>query len=158
MKALSPEQLLKLWQKMSVHSLGKKAFSKILGQVIPYTGSISPLIEEWETGRCHVSIKDSRKVRNHLNCIHAIALANLGELSTGLAVTSILPEGGKIILKNLEIEYIKKAKGPIYAIAESGVLPSELGSENIEHKVSSKIFDQNKIHVCSAHAVWVVRK
>ncbi len=142
---------------MGQHGIGRRMFSKIVGSFIPYTGSISPQIEEWDNGHCRVAMKDSRKVRNHLNCVHAIALANLGELSTGLATISILPEGAKIILKELKIEYIQKAKGPLYAIAESGVLNQELSSENVTHIVHSKIFDKSQAHVCSAQATWYIR-
>jgi len=66
--------------------MGSVVFSRILGLTIPYTGSIKAHVELLEPGHAIVFMKDRRCVRNHLDSIHAIALANLAELSTGLAM------------------------------------------------------------------------
>ena len=47
-----------------------------------------------------VVLKDKRAIRNHLDCIHAIALANLGELASGLALLSIIEPSLKAIVVN----------------------------------------------------------
>ena len=56
-----------------------------------------------------------RAIRNHLSSVHAIALANLGELAGNLALACALPDDGRFIVTKLAIEYKKKARGRITA-------------------------------------------
>jgi len=108
--------LLKQWNQFSVLPFGDKIFSKVVGLKIPYTGSISAHVKQLRPAYAEVILPDSRKVRNHLQCIHAIALMNLGEFSTGLALHASLPENFRAILTHLEIDYFKKARGDISSI------------------------------------------
>ena len=83
--------------------------------MIPYTGSIKARIVRLQPGHAQVRLPDKRRVRNHLNSVHAIALANVAELSTGLAVLSGMPAGINGILIGLEVHYLKKARGELIA-------------------------------------------
>jgi len=155
---VTPESLLSLWNKMGSTSAGKKVFSKIVGWTIPYTGSISPLVDVLSVGHAEVILKDTRSVRNHLNSVHAIALANVGEFSTGLCVISSMPAEARAILKSIHVEYLKKARGTLRAIAE---FPENIFPEGVEIvqksvEVSGAIFDEAGECVSKVKAVWVV--
>jgi acyl-coenzyme A thioesterase PaaI-like protein len=69
-------------------------------------------------GYAEVVMHDRRAVRNHLDCVHAIALANLGELAGNVALFYALPDDARFIVSGLEIEYMKKARGTITAVGE----------------------------------------
>lgn len=108
--------LLKQWNQFSGLPFGSKIFSKLVGLKIPYTGSVSAQVIQLRPGFAEVVLPDSKKVRNHLHCIHAIALMNLGEFSTGLSLHAALPDNFRAILTHLEIDYFKKARGDISSI------------------------------------------
>ena len=111
--------LLKLaWDVMSGLPGGKLLFSRLVGRAAPYSSSIHATVTVLRAGYCEVQMSDRRAVRNHLDCVHAIALANLGELAGNLALAYSLPDDARFIVSALAIEYLKKARGPITAIGE----------------------------------------
>lgn len=108
-------QLLQWWQRLRTRPAGKWLFARVLARGVPYTGTIHPEILQVEPGHARVQMRDRRMVRNHLNSVHAVALANLGELTTGLAMTATLPPDIRSILVALHVEFRKKARGTLTA-------------------------------------------
>jgi acyl-coenzyme A thioesterase PaaI-like protein len=108
-------QLHRVWRACRRVPGGKRAFSRLVGTMAPYTGSIGARVVELRPGFAKVQMRDRRAVRNHLNCVHAIALMNLAEVTTGLAVMTGLADDGRGILKGLEMKYLKKARGTLTA-------------------------------------------
>src|SRR5690606_32492058 len=93
-------------------------FSRLVGRMAPYTGSVRATVTVLRAGYAEVEMQDRRGVRNHLDCIHAIALVNLAELAGNLALAYSLPDDARFIVSGIEIEYMKKARGRITAIGE----------------------------------------
>lgn len=143
----------RMWEKFSGLPGGKYLFSKAVGKAAPYTGTIGAEVVELRPGFAKVQMKDKKKVRNHLNSIHAVALVNLAEVTTGLAMTSGLPEGARGILKGLNIEYIKKARGLLVAECSAEVSES---TERRELEIQGDIMDQSGDVVARATAIWLV--
>ncbi|MDJ0835171.1 MAG: DUF4442 domain-containing protein [Acidobacteriota bacterium] len=77
---------------------GPWLFSRFIGFVVPYTGTIRSKILELQPGFARVALNDRRRVRNHLKSVHAIALMNLGEFSTGVALMAQLSDRSRAIL------------------------------------------------------------
>ncbi len=112
------QSIMGLWKMLGRTASGRWIFSQILGRAAPYTGSIHARVEVLEKGRCKVRMADRRAVRNHFRSIHALALMNLGEMATGLAMYSIMPPQYRGIPVHLEIDFFKKARGWITADAQ----------------------------------------
>jgi acyl-coenzyme A thioesterase PaaI-like protein len=106
------------WNLLSGMPGGKALFSRLVGRIAPYTGSIYASITVLRAGYAEVEMRDRRAVRNHLDCVHAIALANLAELAGNVALAYSLPDDARFIVSGMEIEYMKKARGTITAIGE----------------------------------------
>lgn len=145
--------LLRRWRRWSGLPGGKWAFGKALGWMVPYTGSIKPGILELAPGRARVRLRDRRAVRNHLRSVHAIALINLGEVASGLAVMAGIPDEARGILTHLGIEYVKKARGTI--VAECVTAPPEWRTP-AEHDVTATLTDASGDVVARVKARWKV--
>jgi acyl-coenzyme A thioesterase PaaI-like protein len=109
------DKILLTWNKLKDKPFGKTIFSRGVGKLAPYTGTIKALVTDLEPGRCTTFLKYRKSNMNHLRSTHAIALSNLGEMTSGLAVLSGLGSEIRGILTGLEMDYIKKAKGDLTA-------------------------------------------
>ena len=149
-----PMTIADLWRKMQSLPLGKQAFSKLLGVRIPYSGSIGAEIVELADGHAVVKLGDRRAVRNHLNSIHAIALMNLGELATGLAVFHKLDGSAKGIITELRMTYAKKARGTITARCDV-TFPELTGKHDL--LVEGALTDEKGDEVARVYATWKIQ-
>ena len=152
--AASPESLIRRqWETWSGRPAGKRIFSALLGRIVPYTGSMGARVEEIRPGYARATLRDRKKVRNHLRSVHAVALLNLAELSSGLALNYALPPDARSILKGLSMEYHKKARGLLTAEATAPVL-QDAAERDLE--IETAVRDEAGDVVATAKAHWRV--
>ena len=147
--------LAHLWHRLHPLPGGTWLFSRILGWMVPYTGTIGAHVRELGSGRARVTLRDRRRVRNHLNSIHAVALVNLGEVTSGLAMLMILPSGVQSIVTGLTIEYEKKARGTLTATS-TVTLPPAI-TEEITVDVTAEIHNAEDEIVARIRVTWRLR-
>ena len=149
----APEQrLITMWNRYGGTAVGRKLFSIILGRTAPYSGTIKAEVLTLKPGSVQVALKDRRSVRNHLNSIHAIALANLGELASGLAMISAIPPNTRAIVVNLEIKYLKKARGRL--VAEGSANPPQSITKPLDSLAVAEIKDAEGDIVSRVDVHW----
>ena len=141
------------WQRCTSLPGGNWLFSRLLGLRAPYSATLGARVEQLEPGRCVVVLRERRRVRNHLGSVHAMALANLGELATGLALMNSLPNQARGILVGFSVDYLKKARGRLTATCRC-----EIPSSNLEHEylLTGEIRNENGDIVAIARARWLV--
>ena len=119
--------------------------------LVPYSGSIRAQVRELTPGHARLTLRERAAIRQHLGSIHAVALVNLGELTSGLAMLSALPHGVRAIVLQLSAEYFKKARGLL--TAEANVAAPEV-SGPVDLVVHADITNQAGELVCRVTARW----
>jgi acyl-coenzyme A thioesterase PaaI-like protein len=143
---------VRLWKRLSPLPGGHWMFSRLLGSMVPYSGSIRPRIDHLAPGDARLTVRDRRRLRNHLSSIHAVALANAGELASGLAMTAALPPSIRGIVVRLDTEYFKKARGTL--VATSSARPPDSVVEPITHAVQGEVHDAEGDLVARTTVHW----
>jgi acyl-coenzyme A thioesterase PaaI-like protein len=141
------------WDRFQPERNGKQLFSQFLATTIPYTGSIHAEVEDVRPGSAHVLMPDRPELRNHLGSVHAIALCNLAELTANLALGYSLPERSRFIVTRLDIEYLKKAVGPIQG---RSTCPIPATNQRQEYTLPVTLHDQSGDVVARATLISLV--
>lgn len=152
--SLTKVTIAQAWATLSPLPLGKQAFAKLIKLKIPYSGSIGAVVQELHDGHAVVTLQDRRAVRNHLDCVHAIALANLGEMTSGIAMFHAIDGRSKGIVTELRMEYLKKARGTLTATCDVEVTPVTAPREQT---VVGIIRDKQGEVVANCHATWSLK-
>lgn len=144
-------RVLALWRTCRGWPLGREVFAFVFGWLVPYSATVGARVLTLEPGHARLVMRDRRGVRNHLGSIHAVALANLGELTSGLAMLTGLAPGVRGIVRSIGIEFAKKARGTL--VAESRVNPPEVSGDT-DFEVSAEIRDSAGDVVATVRVQW----
>lgn len=145
------ERIRRTWAGLSPLPGGRWLFSLALRFLAPYSGAVGARVEVLEPGYVNLTLRDRRAVRNHLNSVHAIALANIAELASGLAMLTGLPATVRGIPTAISIQYLKKARGLLTAEARVAV-PAV--TEDCNYEVTATVKDQAGDEVARAQVTW----
>ncbi|MEM7134931.1 MAG: DUF4442 domain-containing protein [Myxococcota bacterium] len=94
-----------------------KALSFALGKTVKFVGTAGLSVDELTPERAVVSVRNQKKVQNHIGSVHACAMALIAETATGFVVGMNLPDAAVPVIKSLRIDYVKRAKGDMRAVA-----------------------------------------
>ncbi len=148
---MSIQTILPLWKRLSSLPMGKWIFSYLIRFVNPYTGKLGSQVSVFEKGYAEIILEDKKRNRNHLNSIHAIALTNLGEFTSGISVLGSLDKNIRGIVSHISVDFIKKARGRLRAVSRCD-LPDI--KEDTEFNVFAEIFDAEDELVARVDVTW----
>jgi acyl-coenzyme A thioesterase PaaI-like protein len=150
-RASDTQKMLARLIALAASPIGRVFFNRILARQNPYTAGIGAKVVELRPGYAKFTLKDRKKIRNHLNSIHAVALTNLGEMTSGLALNVGLPANVRCIVTQITTEYLKKARGTL--VAESRCeLPTVTG--DMDFQVEAVITDADQEVVAKVKVNW----
>ncbi|VAW69628.1 hypothetical protein MNBD_GAMMA10-1013 [hydrothermal vent metagenome] len=145
--------LYRYWRFLQNKPFGRWIFNRIIRFINPYTGALKANICALDKGFARIELRDRRGIRNHLNSIHAIALTNLAEYTSGLALITLFSENIRGIPVEIKIEFLKKARGVL--IAECRTQLADLSiAQAVEHIVRAEIRDADNDLVARAEVSW----
>lgn len=145
--------VLKLWNTCQKYPFGNWLFGQAIRKRVPYTGRIHPMVRSLAPGKAEIAMRDRRRVRNHLQSVHAVALINLAEATSGLAFVAALTPEYRAILVAFEMRYLKKSRGTISAKCS---VPPPKGEG--EYVVDVDLTNAENDVVARARATWKVGK
>ena len=93
------------------------ALSKAMGRVIKYAGTSGLRFEKLTPNECIIVIPNRKKVQNHIGSVHAAAMGLLAETATGFMTGLSVPDNRIIVIKSMNLEYLKQATGDMKAVA-----------------------------------------
>ncbi|HRH68939.1 MAG TPA: DUF4442 domain-containing protein [Flavobacteriales bacterium] len=138
----------------------------LLPWAIPFNRPHGFRVHPLPTGGISVRIPYWRVNRNHINGIHACAIATASEMCSGLSVLEKLdPKKYRLIMRTLHMEYHYQAKQPAIAkcvpteeeIAELVVRPLA-SRDSVDYSSTVEVHDAHGNHLATAKVTWQVKE
>jgi acyl-coenzyme A thioesterase PaaI-like protein len=146
---------LKIYNKLSRYPLGKRLFSFIVCRTAPYFASSSPLITSLQLNSCECIIKKRKRVTNHINTVHVIAICNGLEMAMGVMAEASVPNHLRWIPKGMSVDYTAKAGSNIRCVAHMKAEDWQPGEQQV--KVTAYDLDDTVV-VEGVIRLWISEK
>jgi acyl-coenzyme A thioesterase PaaI-like protein len=98
---------------------GRWLFSRAFSAKAPYFGTVRPRFVELRPNYAELTIRNRRRVHNHIGTVHAIAICNGLEAAMGALAEASIPSHRRWIPKGMEVGYTAKAISDITCVAET---------------------------------------
>lgn len=159
-------KLSSLVNKAKTSSLYLWILNRILWYNIPFNSPHKFSILKIDEGFVTLLLPYIRKNKNHINGVHACALATASEYATGLCLTTRLSASEyRIILRSIHMDYHYQGKTDIsfdFLLENDLVITQILDPLKTQEAVFVKLiingFDSAKKHVCTGTIEWQVKR
>lgn len=113
------QQTYALYRRLTRYPRGKQLFSIAYARFAPYFWTVRPQVRDVRPHRAELSIKNRRRVHNHIGTLHAIAVCNGLEAAMGLVAEATCPDHQRWLPRGLSVEYLAKSTTDLLCVAET---------------------------------------
>jgi acyl-coenzyme A thioesterase PaaI-like protein len=96
--------------------------TEAIGRVIPFVDTAGCFVDAYTPTRVAVRLDNRKAVQNHLDGLHAAALALLAETASGLVVALNVPPESAPLLRSMDVSFERFAR---HAVQAEAVLSDE---------------------------------
>ena len=133
-----------------------RALTLLYGRAVRFAGNAGVKVELLSETQAILSLRNRRKVQNHLGAIHAAAMGLMVESASGLVVGMHVPDARVATLKTLHLDYQKRASGDLKAVA--CLTPQQIEQiqkqDRGEVAVAVQLVDEKGLAPAQCQAVW----
>lgn len=91
--------------------------SKLFSSQVKFAGTTGIRIEKLAQFESYLSLKNAKKVQNHIGGVHAVAAAVLAESATGIVFGMNVPDTHIPLLKSMTVNFNRRMQGALTAVA-----------------------------------------
>lgn len=113
------QQTFDLYQRIAKLPAGKRLFSLLYSVKAPYFATVRPVVREVRPNYAELSIRNRKRVHNHIGTLHAIAVCNGLEAAMGLVAEATCPTDKRWLPRGLQVSYLAKSTTDLLCIAET---------------------------------------
>jgi len=128
----------------------------LFGRLVPFLSTSGLRFEKVGHTQLTVSIRNQRKVQNHIKGVHAAAMALLAETATGFVVGMNVPDDKLMLLKSMKVNYTKRSQGDMRAVAtlDDGQILQMYSMDKGEVLVNVSVTDESGESPIQCEMVW----
>lgn len=133
-----------------------------LGRAIKLVGTAGIHFEKVTPNEVVTTVKNRRKVQNHIGQVHAATMILAAETATGIVVGMNVPDRSVPLIKTIKTDFVRRSKGIIRAVAtltdeQIALIKTQDKGETL---VSVVVTDETGIEniKCEMLWAWTVRK
>lgn len=143
-------------------SVRPSLLSLLFASQVRFAGTARVRVDSLTRQQACLSLRNRKRVRNHVGGIHAAAMALLAESATGFLVGMSVPDSHLLLIKTLRVDYKRRVIGDLRALATltteqlAAVTTQPRGEVSVEVAITDES-GQAPI-VCEMIWAWLPRK
>ena len=130
--------------------------NRALGRAVPFTGTAGLNYVEMSPKQVVITMPNVRRVQNHIQGVHAAAMALLAETATGMVVGMNVRDDCLPLCKTMHIDFKRRAQGSLRAVASVSAAQRELMLKNDKGEVSVlvQVSDESGEQPLQCEFIW----
>lgn len=158
MNALQPNRLCRSLQKLERMPAFLRPWlrNRVLGRAVPFTGTAGLNFVEMTPEQVVMAVPNVRRVQNHIQGVHAAAMALLAETATGMVVGMNVRDDCLPLAKTIHIDFKRRAQGGMRAVARLSAAQRELMQKNDKGEISVlvQVSDESGEQPIQCEFIW----